>query len=276
MTTMIESPAPSRHLSTVNPRVTQLRVVRSEWTKLRSLPSTAWSLLTAVAMIVAFGAGYSMIRVTRPPRLPADVAAFDPTSVSLAGVQLAQLAIGVLGVFLMTGEYATGLVRTSFAAVPARLPVLWGKAVVFAVTTFALCTPAAFVAFFAGQSILSREHLDTAFGQPGVARAVLGSVLYLTAVGLLGLGVGALLRTTAGGISALFGLLLGLQIVVSLLPETWANAIGRYLPAPAGAAITAVRPDSASLSPWTGFGLFCLYAGGVLALAAWRLRRRDA
>ncbi len=276
MTTMTESPARARTAFPANLRVTQMRVLRSEWTKLRSLPSTAWSLLTALVMIVALGAGYSMIRVTRPPRLPADVAGFDPTAVSLSGVQLAQLAIGVLGVLLMTGEYATGMIRTSFAAVPGRLQMLWGKAVVFALTTLALCTPAAFVAFFAGQSILSREHLDITFGHPGVARAVIGSVLYLTAVGLLGLGLGALFRNTAGAISALFGLLFGLQIVAGFLPESWTDTIGKYLPTPAGAAVTTVRPDSASLSPWTGFGLFCLYTAIVLGLAAWQLRRRDA
>lgn len=268
MTTMTHAPA--------NLRVTQLRVLRSEWTKLCSLPSTAWSLLTTVAMIVAFGAGYSLIRVTRPPRLPADIAAFDPTAVSLAGVQLAQLAIGVLGVLLMTGEYATGMIRTSFAAVPARLPVLWGKAIVFSVTTLALCVPAALVAFFLGQSVLAREHLDITFDHPGVARAVIGSALYLVAVGLLGLGLGALLRNTAGAISALYGVLFGIPIVVGFLPETVVDTIGRYLPTTAGAAVTSVAPDSDSLSPWTGFGLFCLYTAVVLGLAAWRLRRRDA
>jgi ABC-2 type transport system permease protein len=269
-TTTTQYPTHATHL-----RVTQVRVLHSEWTKLRSLPSTAWSLLSAVVMIVGFGAGYSMIRVTRPPRLPADIAAFDSAAVSLAGVQLAVLAIGVLGVLLMTGEYATGTVRTSFAAVPARLPMLWGKAVAFALTTLALCVPAAVVAFFLGQSVLSREHLDIAFDHPGVARAVIGSALYLTVVGLLGLALGALLRNTAGGISALFGVLFGLPIIVGFLPEAWVDTVGRYLPTAAGSAVTAVRPDAASLAPWTGFGLFCLYTAVVLGLAAWQLRRRD-
>jgi hypothetical protein len=277
MTTMMIQPSTPSTPSAppANVRVTQLRVLRSEWTKLRSLPSTAWSLLSALVMIVAFGAGYSTIRVTRPPRGPAHVAAFDPAAVSLSGVQLAVLAIGVLGVLLMTGEYATGMVRTSFAAVPARLPVLWGKAVAFALTTLALCAPAALVAFFLGQSILSREHLDITFDHPGVARAVIGSALYLTVVGLLGLALGALFRNTAGGISALFGVLFGLPIIVGFLPETLVDAIGKYLPTAAGSAVTAVRPDSDSLAPWTGFGLFCLYTAVALGLAAWQLCHRD-
>jgi len=264
MTTMIDS------------RVSQARVVRSEWTKLRSLPSTVWSLLTAEVLIVGFGAVYSLVRVTRPPRQPADLSAFDPTAISLAGVQLAQLAIGVLGVLLITGEYATGTIRSSFAAVPGRLPVLWGKGIVVALTTLGLCVPATFAAFLVGQSILSSEHLDIALSHPGAARAVLGSALYLTAVGLLGLGLGALSRATAWAISALFGLLFAPQIVVGFLPSTWSDQIYRYLPAPAGVAITSARPDPTSLGPWTGFGLFCLYTAVVLGLAAWQLRRRDA
>jgi ABC-2 type transport system permease protein len=133
-------------------RVTQARVVRSEWTKLRSQPSTVWSLLVAVIVIVGFGALYCVLRVTRPPSQPEAVAAFDPTAVSLSGVQLAQLAIGVLGVLLVAGEYATGTIRVSLAAVPQRLPVLWGKAIVFALTTLALCLPATLAAFLVGQS----------------------------------------------------------------------------------------------------------------------------
>jgi len=251
-------------------------VVRSEWTKLRSLPSTAWSLLTAIVLIVGLGAGYSLLRVTRPPRQPADLSSFDPTAISLTGIHLAMLAIGVLGVLLITGEYATGSIRISFAAVPRRLPVLWGKAIAFALTTIALCVPATFAAFLVGQSILSSEHLDTTLSHPGAARAVLGSALYLTAIGLLGLGLGALLRNTAGAISSLFGLLFAPQIIVGFLPSTWSDQVYRYLPVPAGVAVTNVQPAPESLAPWTGLGLLCLYTAVVLGLAAWQLRRRDA
>jgi ABC-2 type transport system permease protein len=266
MSTLVQSPGQ---------RVTLARVIHSEWTKLRSLPSTAWSLLSAVALIVGFGVLYSLVRVTRPPRTPADMASFDPTAVGLAGVQLAQIAVAVLGVLLITSEYATGLIRVTMVAVPRRLPVLWGKAIVFALTAPVLFVPATFAAFLVSQSVLSREQLDTSLNQPGVARAVLGSALYLTAVGLLGLGLGALLRNTAGAIASLFGVLFGLQIVVGFLPATLADKIARYLPTPAGVAVTNVRPDPASLGPWAGFGLFCLYTAVVLGLAAWLLRRRD-
>jgi ABC-type transport system involved in multi-copper enzyme maturation permease subunit len=257
-------------------RVTGVRVVRSEWTKLRSLPSTAWSLLSALVLVVGFSATYALVRVTRPPRDTAAASAFDPTAVSLAGVHLAQLAIGILGVLFITGEYATGSIRSSLAAVPARLPVLWGKAVVYGLTALVLCVPATIAAFLVGQSILAAENLDTTLGAPGTARAVLGSALYLAAVGLLGLGLGALLRNTAGAIGALFGLLFGLQLVAGFLPEPWSVEITRYLPVPAGTAVTSVQPDQYSLAPWTGFGVFCLYVALALGLAAWQLRRRDA
>jgi ABC-type transport system involved in multi-copper enzyme maturation permease subunit len=256
-------------------RVTQAKVVHSEWTKLRSQPSTAWSLLSAVALIVGFGVLYSLVRVTRPPRTAADMASFDPTAISLAGAQLAQIAVAVLGVLLITSEYATGMIRTSMVAVPRRLPVLWGKAIVFVLTAPVLFVPAVFVTFLVSQSVLSREQLDTSLDQPGVARAVLGSALYLIAVGLLGLGLGALLRNTAGAIASLFGVLFGLQLVVGFLPATLADRIARYLPTPAGVAVSNVQPDPASLGPWAGFGLFCLYTAITLGLAAWLLRRRD-
>jgi hypothetical protein len=136
--TAARSVTPAAPAGPATQRVSQARVVRSEWTKLRSLPSTAWSLLVTVTSIVGFGVLYCLLRVARPPGDPAAVAAFDPTAVSLTGVQLAAIAVGVLGVLLVAGEYATGLVRTSFTAVPRRLPVLWGKAIVFALTTLAV------------------------------------------------------------------------------------------------------------------------------------------
>jgi len=103
-------------------RVTQARVLRSEWTKLRTQPSTFWALLATMILIAGFGILYSLVRETRPPHGAAAIASFDPAGVSLSGVQLAQIAVGVLGVLLVTSEYATGLIRTTLAAVPRRLP----------------------------------------------------------------------------------------------------------------------------------------------------------
>lgn len=268
---------PTRRNTTSPKKVTQARVLLSEWTKTRSLRSTIFSMLAAVVFIVGLSILVPSVIVAHwPPDRPGEAAAFDPTTRSLSGIFLAQLAIGVLGVLLISGEYATGMIRATFAAVPARLPVLWAKAAVFATVTLVLMVPSVLAAFLIGQSILASKHLQANLSAPGVLRAVIGAALYLTVVGLLGIGLGALLRNTAAGISTLFGLLFVLPIIVRFLPSSWADPINKYLPSSAGEAITHVHPDPAMLAPWTGFGLFCAYALVVLLAAAVSLRRRDA
>jgi len=257
-------------------KVTQARVLLSEWTKIRSLRSTVFSLLAAIVFIVGLSVLVPSVTVAHwPPHDLREATAFDPTTRSLSGIFLAQLAIGVLGVLLISGEYATGMIRATFAAVPARLPVLWAKATVFATVTLALMVPSVLGAFWIGQSILTSKHLQAKLSDPGVLRAVIGAALYLTVVGLLGIGLGALLRNTAAGISSLFGLLFVLPIIVRFLPSSWADPINKYLPSSAGEAITHVHPDPTMLAPWTGFGLFCAYAIAILIAAAVSLRRRD-
>jgi ABC-2 type transport system permease protein len=268
---------PTRPPASSHKKVNQARVLLSEWTKIRSLRSTIFSLLAAIVFIVGLAVLVPMVTVSHwPPRDPREALGFDPTTRTLSGIFLAQLAIGVLGVLLITGEYATGMIRATFAAVPARLPVLWAKAAVFATVTLVLMVPTVLGAFLVGQSILTSKHLQTNLSNPGVLRAVIGAALFLTVVGLLGIGLGALLRNTAGGISTLFGLLFVLPIIVRFLPSSWSDPIDKYLPSNAGEAITHVHPDPAMLAPWTGFGLFCGYAVAVLVAAAISLRRRDA
>jgi ABC-2 type transport system permease protein len=274
MTTYTHAPALPAYLAPQ--RVTQIRVLRAEWTKMRTQPSILWALLSTVVGLIGFGVLYAILRETHPPHDAASLASFDPTGISLAGVNLAQLSIGVLGVLLITNEYGSGLIRTTFAGVPSRLPVLWAKAIAMVLTTVALCVPAAFVAFLIGQSVLSSRHLATTLGEPGVIRAVVGTALYLGGVGLLGLGLGALLRNTAGAVSTLFGLLFGLPIILGFLPSAWSDDVNRFLPSQAGIAVTATSPDPSALSPWVGFSLFLGYAVVILAVAAYRMRRRDA
>jgi ABC-type transport system involved in multi-copper enzyme maturation permease subunit len=189
---------------------------------------------------------------------------------------LAQLAIGVLGVLVITGEYATGMIRASLSSVPKRLPVLWAKAMVFGSLGFVVMLVAAFAAFFGGQKILGLQHIGAGIADPGVVRAVIGTALYLAVVGLLGLALGAILRSTAGSIATLFGVLMVLPVIGQLLPGSWAGHITPYLPSNAGQAIMAVKPDPSMMGAWTGFGLFCLYAVAALGVAAALLKRRDA
>jgi ABC-2 type transport system permease protein len=255
--------------------VTQSGVLRSEWTKLRSVRSTAWSLAAAFVLTIALADLVAAVVYSHWPHTqPADRADFHPLDVAQVGVQLAQLAIGVLGVLVITAEYSTGMIRASMTAVPRRLPVLAGKAVVYAVVTFALMAPASLIAFFSSQAILSGRNIDTSFSAPGVPRAVIGAALYLTVIGLFALGLGALVRNTAGGIAAFAGIMFVLPPLMNVLPLSWNQAASPYLPLQAGERVMALHQGN-QLAPWTGFGFLCLYAAVTLALAAVLLRRRD-
>ena len=192
---------------------------------------------------------------------------FHPLEVNLVGVQLAQLALGVLGVLVITGEYSTGMIRASFTAVPKRLPVLWAKAGVFGAATFALMFPAVLIAFFVGQAILARHHIDIGFTGPHVIRVLVGAALYLTVVGLFGLGLGAIVRNTAGGIAAFAAIMFVLPPLMNVLPTSWNSAASPYLPLQAGEAILSTTPGG-HLSPWLGLLLFAGYAAAAIAVAA--------
>ena len=253
-----------------------LRIVRSEWTKLRSLRSTGYTLLAATAMLIAFGIIDCASIVANWATLSAkEKASVDPLLASLRGIDGAQLAVGILGVLVITGEYATGMVRSTFSAVPKRLPVLWAKATVFGVVSLVLTVPAALIAFFASQSILDGQHVSIAFSHPGVPRAVIGAALYLTVLGLLALGLGALIRNTAGAIAALVATVFVLPALISALPRNLKDTIAPYLPTNAGGAITSIHPDPHTLAPWTGFGVLCAYTAATLLCAALLLTRRD-
>ena len=256
--------------------VTQARVFLSEWTKLRSLRSTRYSLLATVALTIGFGILASAITASRWSTMTAaDKANFNPLSTSLLGVRFGVLAIGVLGVLLITGEYATGMVRSTFAAVPRRLPVLWAKVGVYSLVGLALAVPSTLIAFFAGQAFLSSEHIQIAFSSAGVPGAVFGTAIYLTLVGLFALGLGAILRNTAAGIATLVAVLYVIPPLVSILPTSTADAIHPYLPSSAGEAIMKVGQQAHMLSPWAGLALFAGYAATAIAVAAVLLVRRD-
>jgi hypothetical protein len=258
-------------------RLTQAHITRSEWTKFSSLRSTGFALLAALLMLVGFGIIASFATVHNWATMSAkDRASFDPLLASLRGIEGAQLALGVLGVLWITGEYGTGLIRSTFAAVPRRLPVLWAKAAVLATVAFWLALLGALIAFFVSQSILHSKHISIAFTHPGVPRAVVGAALYLTVLALFSLGLGAVIRNTAGGIAALVSIVFVIPALIGVLGASWKNAIYPYLPTNAGTAITSIHQQAHTLAPWTGFGLFLGYTTALLALAAILLRRRDA
>jgi ABC-type transport system involved in multi-copper enzyme maturation permease subunit len=252
-------------------------VVRSELTKFWTVRSTYATLAAAFVAAAALGPVQCALYASKYPNVTAhEKAKFSPVPLSLNGVQLAQLAIGVLGVLLISSEYATGLIRATLAAVPQRRVVLAAKAIIFTVTTLVVSEVACFIAFFVGQAFLSQKHLQAHIGDPGVLRAVIGGGLYLAVLGLLALGLGTAIRYSAGAIATLLGLLFVLPGIAGALPQDWQNTINQYLPSNAGQQIFAIQIKPYTLQPWAGLGVFCIYAAVALLAGTILLQRRDA
>ncbi|HZY74959.1 MAG TPA: ABC transporter permease [Jatrophihabitantaceae bacterium] len=279
--------------------VTQVRAIDSEWIKFRSLRSTWWSIGVALLISIGLGVLFSYLRGY-------DIAhhgGFEPdqTELSLRGFYLAQLAVGVLGVLFITGEYSTGMIRATLSAVPKRVPVWVAKIVVFAAVIFLITLIAAFIAFLSGQAVLSGYHVHGAFlsakggiafttdpgvgarhslgvsiSYPGAVRAIFGAALYMVGVGLLGLGCGFLVRNAGGAIAALFGLLLVLPLLAQALPASLQEHVSKYLPLLAGTAGMTTQRVPDRLAPWAGLGVFALYVVAALGAGLYVLRRRDA
>lgn len=251
--------------------------VRAEWTKLRSVRSTTWTLLATVGLAVGFGALIGASQMASWDDLDrVEQLRFDATSFSLSGLFLAQLAVGVLGTVIVTSEYATGQIRATLGATPQRLTVLGAKATTFVGVVLVTGLIASFSAFGVGQAIFASKGLQASITDPGVLRAVSGGALYLTGIGLLGLGIGTILRRAAGAIASLVALLFILPIVTGFLPSSFQDAVGKYLPAQAGMAIFNVVPAPQTLSPWVGFGVLLAYGAVALAVGGLLLVRRDA
>jgi ABC-2 type transport system permease protein len=253
-------------------------IVRSEWTKLRSVRSTLWTLFITVFIGVGLGAIVTSARASRfSSRSVAAQLTFDPTRSSLSGLLFAQLAIGVLGVLVVSAEYSTGTIRDSFAAVPRRSWLLAAKVAVFATITLVIGEVVSFSSFLIGQQILSGKTPTASLSDPSALRAIFGGGLYLFALGLIALGLATIIRHTPTAISAFVGILLILPILASVLPSSYADDIGRFLPADIGTVmISAHREGNGAFNPWVGFALLCGYAVTLLIVGGVLLVRRDA
>lgn len=251
-------------------------ILQSEWTKLRTVRSTMWTL----GLTVVIGVGIAAVATAETRAHWSSMAlvtrlTFDPVATSLAGALFAQLTVGILGVLAVSAEYGTGTIRATFAAAPRRPLVLVAKVVVFGSIALIVSEVATFASFFLGQSLLTAPAPHATFATPGAWRAVVGTGLYLCVIGLFALGLAAIIRHTAGAITAFVAVLLVLPIVVHALPRSIANAAERYFPGHIGVAMIALHPDPHSFAPWTGFGLLCGYTVVALVVGGVLLVRRD-
>lgn len=251
--------------------------LRCEWTKARSVRSTWWTLITAAVLGIGLGALVSALTAHQYAKASLSTrATWDPTSISGTGLEIAQLAIGVLAIMIITSEYSTGAIRSSLAAIPRRGRFLAAKAVVIAGLIFAAVEITAFAAFFVGQALISGHAPTASLGQPGVLRALIGCGLYGVLIGLLGLALGALIRHAAGAIAVLAALLFVLPAILAALPSSVEHTVEKFWPTQAGQQVTVVVRAAHTLSPWAGLGVLCLFVAVVLAASAVLLNRRDA
>ncbi|MEW1776120.1 ABC transporter permease [Streptomyces sp. NPDC086777] len=252
------------------------QVVRSEWTKIRSVASTVWTLSLAVVVTVALGTLLSALANRQFSNMPArERLSFDPTNISFAGMTLGQLAMIVFGVLVVSNEYSTGMIRVSLAAVPQRATFLFSKIAVAAGLVLVVGMVTSFAAFFLGQAVLGshRAHL----GDPGVLRAVVGGGLYMTLIAMFSMGVAAMLRSPMLSLGILMPFFFLISNILGNVDAT--KKIGRFLPDQAGSHIMQVVPrvgDDVPYGPWGGLGIMGLWVVAVLAGGYVLLKRRDA
>lgn len=274
-TVLIDAPTGTTRTAsrTTSRRATVTNAIVSEWTKIRTLRSTFFTLAGTVFLVVGLSA---LISYEASVNYSPQSGPWDPTSTSLMGLVAGQLTIAVLGVLVMTGEYSSGMIRTTLAAVPRRGRLLFAKGAVFTAVAVLVGEVVSWAAFFTGQLMIS-GHMPTAqLSQINVVRAVVGGGLYLALVGLMAVAVGTLVRHTAGAITTVIGILFVLPGVLQALPTSWRNPVEEYWPTKAGAQVTAVVRDPHTLTAWLGFGELALFVAVLLGLAYVFLQRRDA
>ncbi|MET8786760.1 ABC transporter permease subunit [Streptomyces sp. NPDC004589] len=251
-------------------------VIRSEWTKIRSVASTVWTLSAALVVTVALGMLISALtRREFDSMSPRDRLALDPTFVSFAGMSLGQLAMIVFGVLVVSNEYSTGMIRTSLAAVPRRATFLFGKIAVATALSLVVGMATSFLAFFLGQAVLGPH--GARLGDPGVLRAVFGGGLYMTLIAMFSMGIAAMLRSPMLSLGVLMPFFFLISNILGNVSAT--KKIGRFLPDQAGSRILQVVPgagDNTPYGPWGGLGIMVLWVAAALAGGYALLKKRDA
>jgi ABC-2 type transport system permease protein len=252
----------------------------SEWTKIRSVRSTMWSLILLAVLALGLTGLITGITTaqwsTLNPSTRLTLITNPVGAILGAGVEFGQLTIVVLGVLVISSEYSTGAIRSSLLASPHRISMLAAKTLVFTVLVFVLSEIVCFAAFFLGTAIL-HSHVSVSLGGTNVARAVIGAGLYLTVLGLFSMAIGGLVRHTAGAIAGTIAFVIVLEPLSQLIPGTWGNHIHDYLPTAAGRLIYVVQPVSGQVLPaWGGFALFCAWTTALLIAWGMTLQLRDA
>ena len=252
--------------------VTLRRVLRSEWLKFWTLPSTVGVLAAAIVGMIAIGLIVALNTRHVTPRVqPEDLV----PSATLQGYFLGQLLIGALGVLFVTGEYSTGMIRSTMSAVPRRLPVLGAKLIVFVGVAAGCMLPVAVVAFSSAQGVLSSYRTGFSLGDPGVLRIVLGTGVYLTLVGLIGMALGWIVRSTPGALVAYIAAVLVLPAIFGNVLGTWGKHVAEYMPSSAGASFSTSLQEPPSLAPWPGLAVMVAWVMALFVVAALSLRNRD-
>ncbi|MFJ4437230.1 ABC transporter permease [Streptomyces sp. NPDC088923] len=252
------------------------QVLHSEWTKVRSVASTVWTL--GLAFVVTLGLGVLISVVTSndfDSMSREDRITFDPTFISFAGMGLGQLAMIVFGVLVVSNEYSTGMIRTSLAAVPRRGVFFFSKVAVATVLAFVVGLITAFVSFFVGQLILG-DH-GASIGDPGVLRAVFGAALYMTLIAMFSMGIAAMLRSPLLSLGILMPFFFIISNILGNVDAT--KKVGQYLPDQAGTKIMEVVPplhDDTPYGPWGGLLIMVAWVAAALLVGYALLRHRDA
>jgi len=250
-------------------------LLHSEWTKLRTVRSTWWTL--GVTVLLGIGIGALVTAETRAHWHRGSNFGFDPTATSLVGLFICQFAIGILGALVVSAEYSTGTIRATFSAAPRRTVVLAAKATVYGFVALVISEFVAFVSFFLGQFLLSAPATHATLSSPGALRAVVGGGLFVCVLGLIAFGLATIIRHTAGAVSAFVGVLLVLPLVVQALPNSLSMDVRKFLPDRIGVQMLTTNGNFFNaFSPWVGFGILCIYAFVLIAIGAALMNRRDA
>ncbi|MFJ7153567.1 ABC transporter permease [Streptomyces sp. NPDC101118] len=253
-------------------------VLKSEWTKIRTVSSTTWTLISALVVTVALSAALSALMKSQFENLSdLERATFDPTLISFSGMVLGQLAMVVFGVMVVGTEYSSGMIRTSLAAVPQRAAFLFSKIAVAGLLALGVGLATSFLSFFLGQALLGTHH--TSIGEPNVLRAVIGAGLYMALIAVFSMGVTAMLRSSMLSLGILVPFFFLISQILSAVPK--AKEVARYFPDQAGAKIMQVVPnamggDEAPYGPWGGLGIMLIWVAASLVGGYLVLKRRDA